>query len=67
MKQSEMVAQISQLLVLCKNKELGYGETAREIISLIEDRGMLPPPNYNETYYSSDEPGGYSPNNWEEE
>lgn len=39
-------------------------ETALETVEL---EGMLPPPDYSETYYSADEPGGYHPNRWEDE
>jgi hypothetical protein len=40
---------------------------AEAILKLVEKLGMLPPPDYTETYYSGDEPGGYSPNFWEDE
>jgi hypothetical protein len=39
-------------------------ETALETVEL---EGMLPPPDYSETYYSGDEPAGYHPNQWEDE
>jgi hypothetical protein len=40
---------------------------AEAVLKLVEKFGMLPPPDYTETYYSGDEPGGYNPNFWEEE
>lgn len=43
MKRSEMMFQLIQLLVLCKNNDLSYDKTAEEILCLIEDRGMKPP------------------------
>jgi len=39
-------------------------ETALETVEL---EGMLPPRDYSETYYSSDYPQGYHPNQWEDE
>jgi len=71
MKRSDMVTQLVQLLVLCKNNDLGYTETAEEILSLVEDRGMKPPPIETSDYpwYTSDRPEGYIPTItvWEEE
>ena len=40
---------------------------AEAVLKLVEKLGMLPPPDYTETYYSGDEPGGYHPNFWENE
>ena len=37
------------------------------LLQMQEEVGMLPPPDYTETYYSGDEPGGYNPNFWENE
>jgi hypothetical protein len=42
-------------------------DMAETILHIQEEVGMLPPPDYTETYYSGDEPGGYSPNFWEDE
>jgi len=42
-------------------------EDAEAVLKELEKLGMLPPPDYTETYYSGDEPGGYSPNSWENE
>jgi len=38
-----MLTQLVHLLVLCKHNELGYAEVANEVLSLVEDRKMLPP------------------------
>lgn len=43
MKRNDMLTQLTQLLVIAKSNNLGYSETAREVLSLIEKRGMLPP------------------------
>ncbi len=40
---------------------------AETILKVQEEAGMLPPPDYTITYYSSEEPAGYSPNFWEPE
>jgi hypothetical protein len=40
---------------------------AATALETVELEGMLPPPDYSETYYSGDEPGGYHPNRWEDE
>lgn len=39
---------------------------ANYALHFVEKKGMLPPVNPNEIYYSADEPGGYLPNEWED-
>jgi hypothetical protein len=66
MKRSEAVEEIRKILAM-NGKDNGYGELEEAILHHLESLGMLPPPDYTETYYSGDEPGGYSPNFWEDE
>ena len=57
MKRSEALEEIRKILAM-NGKDDGMGEL---------EEALLPPPDYTETYYSGDEPGGYSPNFWEDE
>ena len=66
MKRSEALEEIRKILAM-NGKDDGMGELEEALLHTVESIGMLPPPDYTETYYSGDEPGGYSPNSWEEE
>ena len=66
MKRSEALEEIRKILTM-NGKDDGMGELEETLLHRIEELGMLPPPDYTETYYSGDEPGGYHPNFWEEE
>lgn len=62
MKRADMITQLVQLLVLAKNNDFGYTETAEEMLSLVEDRGMIPPPALVDTGH-----GEYLTSYWEDE
>lgn len=72
MKRSKMLSKIASTIInyneadciISRDKAMDMAET---ILHIQEEAGMLPPPDYTETYYSGDEPGGYSPNFWEDE
>jgi hypothetical protein len=79
MKRKEMVSAISTRLGILHRQDVNFfiddelplpylldklAETALETVEL---EGMLPPPDFSETYYSADEPAGYHPNRWEDE
>ena len=72
MKRSEMLGKIASVIInyneadciINRDKAMNMAET---ILYIQEEAGMLPPPDYTETYYSGDEPGGYNPNFWEDE
>ena len=66
MKRSEALEEIRKVLAM-NGKDNGMGELEEALLHTVESLGMLPPPDYTETYYSGDEPGGYSPNFWEDE
>jgi len=66
MKRSEALEQIRKVLAM-NGKDDGNGELEEALLHTIETIGMPPPPDYTETYYSADEPGGYHPNFWEDE
>jgi hypothetical protein len=79
MKRDEMIGAIAMRLKILHLQEFNQftdGEMplpylldrlASTALETVELEGMLPPPDYSETYYSSDEPGGYHPNRWEDE
>ena len=66
MKRSEALEEIRKILAM-NGKDNGMGELEEALLHTVESLGMLPPPDYTQTYYSGDEPGGYSPNFWEDE
>ena len=68
MKRSEAVKLIHNIISdeLLTTEEFNLNDCS-ELLKALEEAGMLPPPDYTETYYSGDEPGGYSPNFWEDE
>jgi len=66
MKRSEALEEIRKILAM-NGKDDGMGELEEALLHTVESIGMLPPPDYTETYYSGDEPGGYNPNSWEDE
>jgi hypothetical protein len=66
MKRSEALEEIRKILAM-NGKDDGMGELEESLLHTVEGLGMLPPPDYTETYYSGDEPGGYHPNFWEDE
>jgi hypothetical protein len=66
MKRSEALEEIRKILAM-NGKDNGMGELEEALLHTVESIGMLPPPDYTETYYSGDEPGGYNPNFWEDE
>jgi len=66
MKRSEALEEIRKVLAM-NGKDNGMGELEEAVLHTVESIGMLPPPDYTETYYSGDEAGGYHPNFWEEE
>lgn len=47
MKRSEMLHKIIQLLVLTKTNDLGYKETAEEVLNGVRMWGMLPPLSFH--------------------
>ena len=70
MKRSVAIDNIVNVLRLTGNHYCDDGrdvQDAYRILNRMEALGMLPPPDYTETYYSGDEPGGYHPNFWEDE
>jgi hypothetical protein len=68
MKRSEAVKLIHNIISdeLLTTEEFNLNDCS-ELLKALEEAGMLPPPDYTETYYSGDEPGGYNPNSWEDE
>ena len=68
MKRSEAVKLIHNIISdeLLTTEEFNLNDCS-ELLKALEEAGMLPPPDYTETYYSGDEPGGYHPNFWEDE
>ena len=65
MRRSHIMMQLVQLLVLVKSSNLGYAETAEQIIRLFEIRGILPPQpvgtNFKPKWEDESKPSGSNP------
>ena len=66
MKREDFIQKLAELYDSIPEQASSY-HICDILIGKAESMGMLPPPDETNTYYSSDEPGGYSPNQWTED
>lgn len=64
MKRSDMIQKLAALYEDIPRKASSY-HIVDILLRKAERLGMLPPPDTTKTYYSSDNPGGESPHEWE--